>query len=142
MHAKQRLSIQVSVILFLLFVAMMPVTAQAESGTLADCLLGCIPGDNACTECCKETFTPPADVACFNAYVTCSGVCESEAGTRAVSCFKGCRDNLKTCVDKLGADVKTFECPDWVRPLDCPFECQAWNPRTRECVGAPRSSCD
>ena len=127
---------------FLVVAGMCPTRALAESGNFSDCLLGCIPGDNECTQCCKDTFESKFPTTCYDTYVDCTQVCESQEGTRAVACFKNCQSDLRLCHDAYVQNIKEFTCPDWLAPKDCPFECQAWNPSSRKCVGAPKGVCN
>lgn len=117
-----------------------PTQAVAESGNFTDCLMGCIPGDSQCIDCCKSTFADTMTI-CVDTYVECSQICESQEGTRAVACFNNCQKELKRCNANLSQMQKEFTCPNWMAPHDCPFECQAWNPVSRKCVGAPKG-CD
>lgn len=119
---------------------MAPGTSTAQSGTFTDCLMGCVPGDESCIRCCKVIFKK-ASTQCYDSYVDCTHVCQSQEGTRAVACFKQCQEN---CVSCCGDDqvVREFRCPGWMAPKECPFECQAWNPVSRRCVGAPKEVCD
>lgn len=116
--------------------------ALAESGSFSDCLIGCIPGVNPCTDCCRDTFQSQFPTACYDTYVDCTKKCESLNGTKAVACFKYCQSDLKACHDEYDRDIKEFHCPDWMEPKDCPFECQTWSPISRKCVGAPKEVCD
>lgn len=116
--------------------------APAENGTFTDCLMGCVPGDTLCIDCCGKAFRGEAAGSCSSLYTECFHRCESLEGTRAVACFKECQQDLRACGDKHPTDSGYFHCPNWVAPRDCPHECQAWSPTSRRCVGAPREVCD
>lgn len=117
-----------------------PTSVSAESGTFTDCLMGCVPGDTACISCCKTLFKK-ASTDCYDDYVNCTHVCQSQEGTRAVACFRNCQQNCLSCCGDDQA-VREFRCPGWMAPKDCPFDCQAWNPVSRRCVGAPKEVCE
>ncbi|QGY38805.1 hypothetical protein GM415_01175 [Pseudodesulfovibrio cashew] len=132
----------VAAMLVMAFVLAGPVKASAESGTFADCLLGCLPGENQCTSCCEEAFQATLPASCYAAYRSCVSSCQGQEGTRAVACYKQCRDNLKACPDAGCSAKGEFSCPGWEQPQKCPHECQAWDPVLRKCVGAPQKACD
>lgn len=119
-----------------------PASGWAASGNLTDCIVGCVPGDSACIECCRNAFDSQSSGTCCDAYADCNIMCENQEGTQAVACLKECRARLQACHAPYADMVREFDCPDWVAPKDCPFECQAWNPVSRKCVGAPQSVCD
>ncbi len=134
-------SLLVIITLFTVALTLAPAPVMAESGTLTDCIMGCIPNDEACINCCKETFAATEPMNCCGDYGSCTERCESLEGTRAVMCFRNCQARLKVCHDKYSTEVKEFSCPDWMQAKDCPFDCQTWSPVSRKCVGVPQS-CD
>ncbi len=128
--------------LLTLITFIIPSQSEAESGSFSDCLIGCIPGDNECTNCCKKSFESKFPTTCYDIYIERTQVCESLSGTRSVACFKNSQNDLKACHDEYDLDIKEFVCPDWMTPKECPFECQVWSPASRKCVGAPQEVCD
>lgn len=135
----------IAIVVVLLLAAMpifSPTPAMAETGTLTDCIIGCLPNDANCINCCKATFEATEPMDCCGDYGQCTEKCETQEGTRAVTCFRRCQKTLRMCHDKYSEGEKEFNCPNWMAPKECPFECQVWSPASRKCVGAPQGCGD
>jgi len=118
--------------------------AMAETGTVGDCLVGCMTGSNECSSCCDNTFKE-ADKSCTdscrNAFIRCLGGCENNPNGSS-ACTDQCQTDFQTCTDTCSSTTHEFTCPDWIPPQKCPYDCQTWSPATRSCTGAPMNGCD
>ncbi|QJB55119.1 hypothetical protein [Pseudodesulfovibrio sp. zrk46] len=133
--------LHIAALLFLI-VVIKPIPVFAEAGTLTDCVIGCKPSDEACINCCKEAFGVTETVNCCGDYGSCTARCENFDGVKAVACYGQCQRALKRCHDVYTDAVMEFSCPNWVKPQNCPHDCQVWNPESQKCVGAPKDVCD
>jgi hypothetical protein len=122
-----------STCIVLIFVLFAGQVCASTYGNSTDCLQGCPPGNNSCSQCCSAAFrSAPCDKSqeCIK---RCSGdrVCWSQ-------CVRDTADD-NTCLSNYKIN---FDCPDWVDPHQkCPYTCQTWNPLTRVCVGLPSNTC-
>jgi len=118
--------------------------AVAEVGTVGDCIMGCLPGPNDCTAACEAAF-PQADKSCMatcqNTFTQCVEPCQSKTLTYK-SCQYNCNENFLSCMFDCDEYMGSFNAPNWVPPLSCPFSCQGWNPLTQTCGGPPVNDCN
>ncbi|MCP4716146.1 MAG: carboxypeptidase regulatory-like domain-containing protein [Deltaproteobacteria bacterium] len=111
------------------------------TGAYMDCSNGCLPGVNACSNCCNTSFDPCFD-ACFDAYYTCTVNCDPYDYSYP-NCKNACDQTRQDCYNNCNYGLKQeFDCPDFMPPKTCPYNCQAWNSAGRSCVGAPMNACN
>lgn len=146
----------IALCLLALGLAFGPAPARAEYGDMARCLMGCLPGVNNCTHCCKRTFGKvqgPCEEGCLGTLQACRAGCTAQYEQCAAKhgsdcteqhdqCAEQCRRDYNSCDMNCGGIKTNFNCPDWVDPHHkCPYKCQVWNPTSRSCVGAERDDC-
>jgi len=111
------------------------------TGGGSDCMNGCLPGVNACSDCCMATFDPYFN-ECFGAYRDCMDECSGQYYNYN-KCADDCNAEREACNDTVWYSVQVeFDCPDFMPEQTCPYDCQAWNSASRSCVGAPFNGCD
>ncbi len=113
------------------------------TGSYNDCTNGCLPGNNSCNTCCDNTFDPCFDT-CYDSYTDCHEGCRNETNPdKHEKCMNDCDAAYTACRNNCFYDEqKEFDCPDFVPPQECPYNCQVWNPAGRSCVGAAMNACD
>ncbi len=111
------------------------------TGAYMDCINGCRPGVNECSNCCDSNFDP-CFTGCFNGYTTCSDNCDPY-DYNYLDCVEACRLARDGCYNNCNYVVEQeFDCPDFMPPQTCPYNCQMWNPASRSCAGAPMNGCN
>jgi len=141
MHTFSLKHLFVAVFFVLVTFMALPSLASAGSGNFSDCLAGCKPGVNACTDCCKESFESQCPTSCYFTYIDCTRMCDGQEGTAAVVCYKQCQANVSVCLESYAHIVQELSCSGWVAPEQCP-DCQTWSPASQRCVSAPKEVCD
>lgn len=144
-----------SLVLSLLFIAG-PV--QARQGNMTQCLMDCPPGVNNCSNCCSARFDQVAGGClqkcnsdhdagldqCGNAMRDCMaknpqnpGICSDEYQ----KCKKADWNKFLDCRNNCMALPFDIACPGSVPPQKCPYDCMAWNPASKSCIGPRMNGC-
>jgi len=111
--------------------------ALATYGTPVDCMSGCRPGNNSCTQCCSHVGE-----SCYSACRQEGYKCVRNCLSWDQECRNGCFSQMKNCNNNCSNTKYSFDCPDWVDPNQpCPYDCQMWNPASRSCVGPSMNGC-
>lgn len=140
--------------LLLTAMAVLPLTALAGGGygTSGDCIMGCGTANNACFNCCEKTFGS-CDSGCSQTYQSCMSNCQYapdlnnpasvDVATQQYKQCKGtCSNNMQSCDSDCNNVKKNFNCPGYMPPQKCSYDCQAWNPASRSCVGPAMNGCN
>ncbi len=129
-----------------------PDNGTVYTGSYTDCSNGCLPGDNPCKTCCHDTFGPEVKLCtdnCGDEHDVCDDECDDKCYPPSLEqrecwddCTAGCEEECGTCIMMCTYDIHMeFDCPDFMPPQECPYNCQTWNPAKRSCEGPANDEC-